>query len=238
MKEKILFMFIFLCFKCLHAQSTTSANAATINGSTTLQGKGNVMFTFNERYDGIEGSRFFFDDEYHTGELWLTNNRHYTNQYKYKFDQLAGTVQVQQANGKEILITIEEILTFQMFIDDKSVTFFKTQLPNAESPSIVQVVYRSSNMTFFRDIKKKLVREKESSAYSDGKVYDKIINDYQYYLSKKDALAVQVKPNKKGFIKVLPDKEKEIVRLFKTKKFEDLTVSKLADLMQKLDTEN
>jgi hypothetical protein len=236
MKKNILFLCVVLCFNCLHAQTIASTNAATLNGSN-LQGKGNMMITFNERYDGIEGSRFFYDEEYHTGELWLTNNRHYTNQYKYKFDQLAGTVQVQQANGKEILINIEEILSFQMFIDDKSVTFFKTQLPNYESPSIVQIVYWSSNMTLFRDIKKKLVRQKESSAYSGGKVFDKIMSDYQYYFSKKDAPIIHIKPNKKGFIKVLPDKEKEIERLFKTKKFENLTVSKLAELMQKLDVE-
>jgi hypothetical protein len=235
MKKIILFLSAFLCFNCLQAQTIASTNAATLNGSN-LQGKGNMMITFNERYDGIEGSRFFYDEEYHTGELWLTNNRHYTNQYKYKFDQLAGTVQVQQANGKEILINIEEILSFQMFIDDKSVTFFKTQLPNSESPAIVQIVYWSSNMTLFRDIKKKLVRQKESSAYSGGKVFDKIMSDYQYYFSKKDAPIIHIKPNKKGFIKALPDKEKEIERLFKTKKFDDLTVSKLADLMQKLDT--
>jgi hypothetical protein len=236
MKEKILFLYILLHFKCLNAQITTSSNVATLNGSS-LQGKGNMMITFNERYDGIEGSRFFYNDDYHTGELWLTNNRHYTEEYKYKFDQLAGTVQVLQTNGKEILINIEEILSFQMFIDDKSATFFKTQLPNAESPSIVQVVYWSSKMTLFRDIKKKLARQRESSAYSSGKVYDKIVSDYQYYFSKKDGSIVHIKPNKKGFIKALPEKEKEIERLFKTKKFEDLTVSKLAELMQKLDVE-
>jgi hypothetical protein len=46
------------------------------------------------------------------------------------------------------------------------------------------------------------------------------------------------KPNKKGFIRVLPDKETEVERLFKTKEFKDeLTVSKLAELMEKLDAD-
>jgi hypothetical protein len=236
MKEKIVFVCVFLSLKCLTAQTIATQNAAAQNGSPILN-NGNTMITFNERYDGVEGNRFFFDDDYHKGELWMTNNRHYTDQYKYKFDQLAGTVQVQQANGKEILLNIEEIITFQMFIDDKSVTFFKTKLPNADSSAIVQVIYWSPKMALLRDIKKKLVRQRESNAYSSGKVFDKIVSDYQYYFSKKDGAIVQIKPTKKGLLKVLPEKEAEIEQLFKTKKYERLTMSKLAELMQKLDTE-
>jgi hypothetical protein len=236
MKEKILFLCVLFCFECLYAQTVTSSNAATLNGSTLL-GKGNVMVTFNERYDGIEGNRFFHDEKYHEGELWLTGNRHFTNQYKYKFDQLAGTIQVEQINNdKEILINIEEVLTFQMFINDKIVTFVKIQLPNDKLPSIVQIIYWSPKIKLVRDIKKKLIREKESNAYSTGKVYDRITNDYRYFFAQNIDPLESIKPNKKGFIKVLPKKENEIERLFKTKEFkDDLTVSKLAELMQKLE---
>jgi hypothetical protein len=234
MKKIFLFLLTLLYFNFLNAQSIES-KSDFLNG---FDSKGTMLYTFNDRYDGIEGNFYFYDTLYHEGELWLTNNRHYTNEYKYKFDQIEGTVQILYANGKELLLDVNQVLSFAMFIDDKTVNFVKMPLANSDSKRLFQVIYWSSNIKFLRDIKKKVVRTKLQASFSNSKIVDEIKNDYHYYISKKDELLVEIKLNKKGIIKALPEKEKEIERLFKTKTYKnDLTVSKLAELMQKLDTE-
>lgn len=216
----------------LQAQSIVSLNQTLGYGQT------HAIFAFNDRYDGLEGNPYFFDDKYHDGEIWLTQNRHYEKDYQYKFDQLTSTVLLKYPNGKEILLDAKDILSFNMFIEDKTVTFVRVQLPDSKEATVVQLIYWSPKLKLLRDIKKKLLRNKENGAYNDGKVTDKVINDYRYYFSKNDEELVFIKPTKKGFIKALPNKEIELERLFKTKEFkDDLTVSKLAELMQKLDVE-
>jgi hypothetical protein len=231
MKKEYLFMLALLWVNFLNAQST-SAKIPLLNSYLS---DGNLLYTFNDRYEGVEGNYFFYDTLYHEGELWLTNNRHYTNEYKYKFDQIEGTVQILYTDGKELLLDVNQVLSFAMFIDDKIVNFVKMPLANSDSKRLFQVIYWSSNIKFLRDIKKKVVRTKLQAPFSNSKIVDKIENDYHYYLSKKDALLVEIKLNKKDIIKALPEKEKEIEHLFKNKVFKDLSVSKLAELMQKLD---
>jgi hypothetical protein len=233
MKKVFLFLLTLLYFNFLNAQSIES-KSDFLNGFDT---KGTMLYTFNDRYDGIEGNYYFYDTLYHEGELWMTNNRHYTSDYKYKFDQIEGTVQIRYADGKELLLDVNQVLSFAMFIDDKTVNFVKAQLPKAENKRLFQVIYWSSSMKLLRDIKKKAVRTKLKTSFSNNKVVDKIESDYHYYFSRKNDNLVEIKINKKGIIKALPNKEKEIERLFKTKTLKDLTVTKLAELMQKLDTE-
>ncbi|NJN33313.1 MAG: hypothetical protein HC817_02715 [Saprospiraceae bacterium] len=90
-------------------------------------------------------------------------------------------------------------------------------------------------MRLVRDIKKKVVRVEETGAYASGKVYDRIREDYQYYFIGEKNQAVSIKPTKKGLIKAMPQKEKQIEQLFKQKKYNDLSITKLAEIMQKLD---
>jgi hypothetical protein len=229
MKICNLFLFLVLPLGVLNAQNTNSN-----------QGIDNVqvpLFVNSNQFESLEGIPYFYDDQFHKGEVILTYNRRYSKGYKYKFDQIRNTVLLQNPDGEEVLLEAKDILSFQLNIGDKTINFVKTNLPHIKEPTIVQVIYWSPKMRLFRDIKKKIIKNKEYFPYSGGEVPSKIVNDYTYYFSKNDEQLMFIKPQKKGFIKALPDKEKEIVRLFKTKKFEDLTVSKLAELMQKLDVE-
>jgi hypothetical protein len=226
-------LLIILKVGLLNAQSAQSANATILSN---FNPNGIKTINYSEPNNGIDGSCYFFDNEYHEGEIWLTQNRHFSKEFKYKFDQMAGSVQVLYPNGKELLIDIKEIKDFQMFVEEKTMTFVKTKLPHSDEMRVMQVIYRSPKMQLLRDIKKELIKKDTDGLYISNKTGYKIINDYSYFFSKnKDALTTII-PNKKGFVKVLPYKEKDIVVLFKKVKFKkELTVSKLAELMQKLD---
>lgn len=227
------------CFKTASAQTDSASNAIhLLNVRLANQGSSSMVYTYNDRYDGIEGNRFFYDDQYHTGELWMNENKHFTTEYKYKFDQLAGTVQVMGANGREILLEIRDVMIFKMFIDDKTITYARFVLPKTQEFALLQVIYYSQNMRLLRNTKKKLIRQETQGTYTESKVYDTVVNDYSYYFAEKEDPLTLFKPSKKGFIKAMPRKEKAIEKLLKTTAFKgDLTVSKLTELMQKLDAE-
>jgi hypothetical protein len=229
MKINILLLFFILAFGVLNAQDNNVNQAI---GSAQVP-----LFVNNPQFESLEGIPYFYDDHFHKGEVTLTQNRHYSKGYKYKFDQLLNTVLLQNPDGEEALLDSKEIISFQLFIGDKTINFIKTNLPHIKEQTLVQVLYWSPKMKLLRDIKKKIIKNKEYFSYSGGEVPSKIINDYGYYFSKNEEQLMLIKPNKKGFIKALPEKKIEIERLFKTKAFDNLTVNKLAELMEKLDKE-
>jgi hypothetical protein len=228
MKNNNLFLFLVLSISVLNAQNNASNTMMTEQLQVPL-------FVNNAQFESLEGIPYFYDDHFHKGEVMLTQNRHFSKDYKYKFDQISNTVLLQYPDGEETLLDAKDILSFKMFIGDKTINFVKTNLPYIKEPTIVQVIYLSSKMRLFRDIKKKIIKNKEYISYTGGEVPSKIINDYSYYFSKNDEQLMFIKPNKKDFIKALPEKKAEIERIFKTKAFNDLTVNKLVELMQKLD---
>jgi hypothetical protein len=189
----------------------------------------------DERYEGIKGSRYFYDDKYHEGTLTMTRKREFGKGMMFRFDQLEGTVQMKSPDGKEVLVDQNEILNFNLFVEDKSVIFIRMKTPN-EKFTLVQVIYYSPTMKVVRDPRKKLKRVENTGAYSANQIYDTYTNDYHYYLQRGEENIQEVKPSAKSFAKAMPDKAKKIENLFKTvQKKGDMSVSKLAEIMKKVD---
>ncbi|NJN33312.1 MAG: hypothetical protein HC817_02710 [Saprospiraceae bacterium] len=128
----MLFIATIILYTTTYSQQTAAsqANTAMLNNQLMypMQQNSNILMAFNERYDGLEGNRFFYDTLYHTGKMHMTEGRNYfDDNYKYKFDQLAGSVQALRPDGKEILLDVNEVVMFEMFIGDKSVFFSKSE---------------------------------------------------------------------------------------------------------------
>jgi hypothetical protein len=237
MKKGVISAALFISVLALNAQS--GQNASNVNAQSNLigLGKSNVVQTFDERYEGIRGNRYFADDKFHTGELWMTNG-HYTNEVMYRFDQVACSVQIRYPDGKEILLDANNIIVFHLNIDDKKIIFSRAKLPRSNVYALMQVIYYSPTLQLYRHSKKKLIRVNDTGAYSKGEVYDELENDYQYYMryEKEDADLQEVKVSKKSLSKAMPSKAAKIERLFNSAQFKgDLTISKAAELMKRLD---
>jgi hypothetical protein len=189
----------------------------------------------DERYEGVKGSRYFYDDKYHEGTLTMTRKREFGKGMLFRFDQLEGTVQMKSPDGKEVLVDQNEILNFNLFVEDKSVIFIRVKTPD-DKFTLVQVIYYSPTMKVVRDPRKKLKRVENVGAYSSNQIYDTYTNDYHYYLQRGEENIQEVKPTAKSFAKAIPEKANKIESLFKSAKSKgDLSVSKLAEIMKKLD---
>jgi hypothetical protein len=206
---------------------------------TPIQGTEFNYVEANPDEKPVEGTRYFYDDRYHDGELVLKDKKRFTKPIKYRFDQLEGSVQVLLSDGKELLLEDSTVFSLQLYVsDDKVVSFINTKLPNFEKPRILQIIYQTPKMRLLRDVRKKIMKKMYIGQSASNVPDDKLIKDYTYYFAEKGAPLVKIKPNEKGFIKVLPHKKKEIERLFELTKFKkELTVSKLVELMQKLEEE-
>ena len=225
---------------------TSSANAAVSptaeNPDDVVQNKPQFqrfdnMIVPDERYDGIKGNRYFYDNQFHEGTLTMTKKREFGNGSLFRYDQLEGTVQMRYPDGKEILVYQREILNFNLFVENKSVVFLRMKIPtNPEGLNLVQVIYYSPTMQLVRDPRKKLKRVENTGAYSKNEIYDTYENDYHYFIKVGKEDVVEVKPTSKSLSKALPSKAAKIESLFKAAKYKgELSVTKLADIIKKLD---
>ena len=240
MKKLLIYFFMIATPPSVWSQNGATNPRADIATQSNLNslGKGRpILQTFDDRYDGIKGNRFFYDDQYHEGELVLTDSTLINNQVLYRLDQLLGAVQVKYPDGKEIYLKTNNILIFRLKVNSQDVFFKRSVMPdNLRQYRLLQVIYYSPTLKLLRDSRKKLSRVNDTGAYSKGEVYDEIENDFRYCIQRGDNAPIEVKPSRKSFIRAMPDLEKKIEHLFNTSRYKsDLTVSKLAELMKKLD---
>ncbi len=240
MKKLLIYFFMIATTPSVWSQNGATNPRADIATQSNLNSLGRgrpILQTFDDRYDGIKGNRFFYDDQYHKGELMLTDSTLVDNQVLYRFNQLTGAVQVKYTNGREIYLKTDNIMTFRLKIGSQEVLFTRGVMPeNSREYRLLQVIYYSPTLKLLRDSRKKLTRVNDTGAYSKGEVYDEIENDFQYFIQRGDKVPIEVKPSRKSFIKAMPDLEKKIEHLFNTPQYKNnLTVSKLAELMKKLD---
>ena len=248
MKKLFILAFIALAIPPLNGQIKTPKDIETtasvpqtdakqddvVENKPTFQRFDNLVVP-DERYEGVKGSRYFYDDKYHEGTLTMTRKREFGKDMLFRYDQLEGTVQMKSPDGKEVLVDQNEILNFNLFVEDKSVIFIRVKTPD-DKFSLVQVIYYSPTMKVVRDPRKKLKRVENTGAYSANQIYDTYTNDYKYFLQRGEEPIQEVKPTAKSFAKAIPNKATRIETLFKAAKSKgDLSVSKLAEIMKKLD---
>ena len=217
--------------------AATAEDAETVVANTPQFQRFDNMIVPDERYEGINGNRYFYDNQFHEGTLMMTKKREFGNGYLFRYDQLEGTVQMRYPDGKDVLVDQKEILTFNLFVENKSVVFLRMKIPtNADGLNLVQVIYYSPTMHLVRDPRKKLKRVENTGAYSKNEIYDTYENDYRYFMKVGKENLVEIKPTAKSLTKVLPAKAAKIESLFKAAKSKgEMSVSKLADIIKKLD---
>lgn len=217
-------------------KKTESADSAVAELNKPMFQRFDNLVVPDERYEGIKGNRYFYDNNYHEGNLILTKNRTLSTGMLFRYDQLEGTVQMKYPDGKEILVDSREVLNFDLFVENKSVMFIRMKNPITDALSIVQVIYYSPTFQLVREPRKKLKRVENTGAYSSNTIYDTYENDYHYFIKRGKEDLVEVKPTAKSFSKAMPDKAAKIESLFKAAKSKgELSVTKLAEIIQKLD---
>jgi hypothetical protein len=184
--------------------------------------------------------RFFGGNEFREGEL-RTRKGLLTTELSYRFDQLAGTVEVKKQDGTTLLLDEKEILYCKIYYGKDVHTFMPVALPNEKNLTLLHVIYKTPTLQLYRHIRKIVKPQRDTYQYANPGANTELTlglrNDYRYFIRKSDKTPLQeVSIAAKSFIKALPEKEKTITRLFKESKVRgNLTVSAICKMMGKLD---
>ena len=194
--------------------------------------------TFDTRYEGILGSRYTVEI-YNEGELWLTDNRHYTKELKYRFDEMENSIQIQLPEGKEILLFNNQVNKAQIRYKDSIFNYVKAKIPTEkEVHQLYQVLFEGKNYQLLKLPTRKLKRIDEKSALTIGRLYDQITPYFHYFIKIGINDFTEIKFKKKDIIKTIPLKRAQLEQLLETPQYKgDLDESKIISLIQTLDNE-
>jgi hypothetical protein len=196
--------------------------------------------TFSIKKIQVRESPYFYNDEFQIGELILTRDRHYKSEFRYRYNQFTGILEVKYPDNQILTIEKSEVLAFSLTIEDKIINFIQVPLTNKPNEfKLLQVIYFSPNLKLLRDSQKGIqlgvqaTNSPNNNKHIEMSYYYK--EEYHYYLSNADKTH-EVELTEKSLSKVLPNKKKELKKLFSQAKYkQNLTVSKVFDLMKALD---
>lgn len=232
MKIKLIFLKIFI-WNIVMAQEV-------INPAYGNVGRIYNVPSYNNLNVETKGSRFFNNENYVHGELKTAEDNIRTQDLTYRYDQIVRTLQVKYPDGREILVDPRDIVSFRLFIENKTFLFERTPLPD-KSYEFLQVIYSSPTLRLLRDARKKKTRINTIDPYTSAPTgkYDQIENDYRYYLVFDNMnLLRPIEITKKSFANTIPHKAAKINQLFSMKEYRhDLSISKLSEMMRLLDDE-
>ncbi len=193
---------------------------------------------FDSRYEGVKGSRFTIED-YLAGEIWLTDGRHYTTELRYRFDEIENSIQVQYADGKELLLFNNYVTKLHLFNKDSTIIYRKDIIEGEKDiHKLHQVLFEGKNYSLIKLPTRKVVRIDEKSALTIGRLYDQINPIYHYYFKTVNALFKEIKLKKKDIIKVLPSQKGFLEKHFNTPQYDkDLNEKMLIYMFQEMDKE-
>ena len=228
----IVFLFWVSMLWC-QSPSSVGNNVAQLNQMTNSSG---LIPHFSLRYDGIKGSKFFYED-YTEGEIWLSNDRHFGKEYTYKFDESENTVQIKTKEGKEISLLSYEIEVAKFFINGTTVTYFRAEVPNGGGEHrLFQILFVGKKYSLLKLPGKKLVKEERTGGYNTGEIYHEYIPIHRYFLQTGQKTAEEIKMTKRSLLKSMPQK-KVLLQAFFEDHEGDIHDYEIADLLEESEKE-
>jgi NADH:ubiquinone oxidoreductase subunit len=241
MKNIVVTLLIFSCFTMFAQVNANLSNIQTKLDNLSTQTNAPIIPLFDLRYEGIKGSRFF-NEEYSTGEIWMTNNRHYTTEMEYKFDEHENGVQVKfKSTGKEITLFNNEVEIFKLKMNGKEVTYFKAEVPGeSDANKLFQVIFLGDKYKLIKLPSKKLVRHDEKgNSYVNTRKYDEFEDNSRYFIKTNDKDFREIKFKKSAFMKTIADKKQQLEKIFNQKEYKgDLSDVMIAEVLQIISKDN
>jgi hypothetical protein len=218
MKNLIVFSALIFAFatqaQTLNQTAFQQTNLNNLTPSTSIN-------TWDFTEDNLIGTRYLTDN-YLEGELWTTNNTHYTTELTYRFDEVDNAVQIKyKESGKEVQLFNDKVAALQLNINNKKISYLRIPEVNKESPNnLYQLIVYKENYKVVKFAKKKLVvSSNEDQVFDPVKKTSEFKEDYHYYLKLGDKEYVEFKLSKKGLLKAFPRHSSKIEEIFKLPKY-------------------
>ena len=234
--KKTLFILIVFQTSLFSQTSTVLQEQSRVNAMNEIlkQNTSSQMLYYKPSEVDIKGSKYYLD-AYCTGEVWFLNGEHISTGYQFKFDEVANSVQIKDKNGEEMLADAEKINGCRLNIEDKTVLYFKTQVPGEPNKrQLFQLLFNGETYKAIKLPSKKLITK--NKIFHDDPVEYEYINQHQYFVKKGDGRYVEIKLKKKALLEAFPEKKAILTRLFETTQYKDrLNEAALANILMELE---
>lgn len=212
------------------ASQSTAQNVSDLPANSfPFNLSGQIVKTFDNRYEGVRGSYTFLDDFQPgiielKGTLYknvLINYDAYTDNVIAKHDKLEGAVQLRK----------DMISRFELNTSSDGVYAFVKRNVNG-IPTFLLAIHEDS-VSLYCKVNKTIKKASMGGAYNASQTnYDEFITVNTYYFQHNKGELIEIQNNKKGILKALPNLEKELTDYLKGKKldFNDYEQMKLLSL--------
>jgi hypothetical protein len=231
MKKVILFILIFATVKALAQGSNIPP--------TTLPTPIFVSNFVGPSYAKSVNGSPYFDEAYHKGELWTSNNLHFTDEVVYKFNEVENTVLIKTKEGKELLVGAKVIDSCRLYMDDKTtVYFYKASFLNTDKwkDKICQVVYAGKKITVYKIPHKTFEHKEYQGNIGDGRSMYAYVSRDDYFIKVGSKPITKLKLSKKDIMDKIPHKRNDLKEEFDYIEFlETITEKKLVAILKKIE---
>ena len=230
------FFFVFSLLPLFIYAQTTPMQQNRINAMNSIMSNNtsSQMLYYPPNDLSIKGSRYLYD-KFVAGEVWFNDGQHIDSLFLYKFDEVEGSVIIQDKEGKEVLLLPATIVSVKLVINDKSVFYLNMETPSTlNKKKLYQLIYKSDNyFVVMLPIKKLITSQK--IFHDDEQSYEYTIS-HRYFLKKKDDDFTEIGLRQKDLMKALPEKSATLAVLFKKPNYKErMTAGLLAELLNEVE---
>jgi hypothetical protein len=194
---------------------------------------------FDLGLENIKGSQFTIPT-YCDGEVWLTKNRHYKEDYQFKYDETQNVVRaINLKTGLELELLKEDVLGLKLDYKGQFIIYITMDVPeNTEGEKcLMQVIYHSPKYSLIKRPRKSLEQVRKQAinpeeSYSIFKSYP------DYYFRKNKESYKKIKLTKKAFKAQLEPQKEALGKLFDLPEYKgSLTDWKVSKMFQTIDSQ-
>lgn len=207
-----------------------------IDGAAQI-GRGSQLGTFDNRYEGIRGSSFLYED-WKKGKVILSNGNILDDLF-LKYDIYSNQLLLKKRDQEHIFMSTQiEYFEFIPHSNQNPRRFKAFYLPLAKSEheahQFYEVLYQGKYLLLRQPIKIVLEADLESS-FNSGRHYDEFISKDRFYVRDKENRFHRFKLSAKGLVKVLPQEKSRIKSMQKQYGFDLSSVKGLVELLEMLE---
>lgn len=229
MKTTSIITAILLSAVSVFAQDSKIQDAAVFNSLPNGYGapgkNQNTMSSYDFRYEGVKGSKYFIE-EWLTGQLvFVKENTKAPKVVPLKYDIHAKELLFKRSIGDSIVVNPSQITGF--IINDAknniSYPFVKVDGLRTEGGTIpvsyLLVLYKNKT-SLLKHVSKMMQKANYQGAYSVDRRYDAYLDNSEYYLQKTDGSLKRVKLKKSSVLSALHDNKDAIDTFIKKENLE------------------
>lgn len=203
--------FFFPIFLTAQLGQTHPGNAAGVGNLANLEPLSAPAITFDNRYQGVQGSPYFWND-FRTSEL-IINKKDTLNGVQTRLQLVEPYVEVMVNGRVQGQLSFSTLNTMRVNNPDGTLGVYVTKTID-DKVELMEVLH-DGHVKLYQRLRKRMMKADYEGAHSVDKRFDEYVNLFSYYLEDATGNLHKVKLRAKAFTNVMPADKTQIQKYFK-----------------------